>query len=395
MSPGPGKAVGWGEPARSAAVDAALLNGTAAHALDFDDAALTMPLHVSAVVLPAVLAVAPVDTEPELLLTALEIGHIAARALADVLPMSTHYGRGWHATATVGRVAATVGCARVLGFSPAQSAQSVGLVASTASGSLANFGYGAKPLHAGLAARDAVTAVGLVAAGLTANPDELDDPRGFLARYGAPQGADITSRLQHWSEHWPDDNAIKRYPSCFGTHRAIHAATLLHREGLSSADIERVEVQADPFTLRPLLNGEPATADQAKFSMRHTTARALLTGHVRLDDFSEAALADPAWSDLAHRIDVVARPLPVSGHERYARVIVQTAAGERERTVTFTGSEASTDTAEVDAKFVDCLTHAGRSRPDASAALHRLRSVLTATTVAPLLNVLKGADPDD
>ena len=122
--------------------------------------------------------------------------------------------------------------------STTRTAHAVGIAASTAAGGLANFGTGTKPLHVGLAARDAVTAVGLARAGMTSNLRELDAANGFLARYGDPGaavGADLRERLEHWSAHWVADTVPKRFPSCFGTHRAVTAAVDLHAQGISLA----------------------------------------------------------------------------------------------------------------------------------------------------------------
>ena len=133
VEPSAGPAVVWSTTGRCAPSSAALVNGTAAHALDYDDAGLTMPIHPSAVLWPSVLAVAPDGTPVTTVLAAVEAGHVLFRVLADLLPMDVHYRRGWHATSTLGRIAATLACARVLGLDPERTAHAVGIAASTAS----------------------------------------------------------------------------------------------------------------------------------------------------------------------------------------------------------------------------------------------------------------------
>lgn len=419
LEPSIGDAVCWGGSGRVASSAAALVNGTAAHALDFDDAGLSMPIHPSAVLWPAVLAVAPPETPVARVLAAVEAGQAMFRAIADVLPIGIHYARGWHATGTIGRLAATAACGAVVGLPPERITHALGIAASTASGSIANFGTATKPLHVGLAARDAVMAVGLAAAGLTANPHELDDPRGFLARYGDPAagrpaapaeragncldpadraspGSSISSalsgataaghirralrpaaltpgrtvgttlgeRLEHWREHWVDDCVPKQFPSCFGTHRAVAAAVRLHARGVRAQDIERVRVQASPDTLRPLLAGPPQTPDEAKFNMAFTVARALQTGGLGLADFTAEVLADPAVRALAARVEVVGTETPAGRPElagsRFAVVTVRLADGEKlEQVVTFADPADRPSPTDVDDKFVRCVAAAG------------------------------------
>jgi 2-methylcitrate dehydratase PrpD len=402
LEPATGAAVVWSTTQRRAPSSAALVNGTAAHALDFDDAGLTMPIHPSAVLWPAVLAIAPAGTGVGRVLAAVEAGHVMIRAIADVLPMNVHYARGWHATSTIGRIAATLACARVVDLDEERTAHALGIAASTASGSLANFGTGTKPLHVGLAARDAVTAVGLAAAGMTANTHELDAPNGFLARYGDPAAAadvDLRDRLEHWSAHWVADTVPKRFPSCFGTHRAVTAAVDLHRAGVSAEDVEKVLVEAHPSTLEPLLDHEPSTGGAAKFSMAFTVARALQTGGLGLADFADdGLLADPVIRRLSDATTVVGLDAPTAGAprlagQRFARVAVTTADGtEHARVVTLEDPADLAPYSVVAEKFVRTVSATGRGTARAEALLSDLETAVDEQTVDRLNDVLSGKD---
>lgn len=402
LEPSTGGAVVWSTPRRCAPSSAALVNGTAAHALDFDDAGLTMPIHPSAVLWPAVLAVAPAGTGLGPVLSAVEAGHVLFRAIADVLPMGAHYGRGWHATSTIGRIAATLACARVVGLDEARTAHAVGIAASTASGSLANFGTGTKPLHVGLAARDAVTAVGLAAAGMTANPGELDAPQGFLARYGDPAAVDVDlrDRLEHWSTHWVADTVPKRFPSCFGTHRAVTAAVDLHEAGVSADDVVGILVEAHPSTLEPLLDHQPTTGGEAKFSMASTVARALQTGGLGLADFADdRLLVDPVIRRLSDATTVVGAEAPTSpdapdlAGRRFARLVVTTSDGsEHSRTVTLEDPADVASYAVVAEKFVRTVTATGRGDAEVRTLLADLERATEEQTVDRLNDVLTGKE---
>lgn len=398
LEPSAGSGVLWGTPDRCAASSAALVNGTAAHALDFDDAGLTMPIHPSAVLWPAVLAIAPGGTRTGRVLAAVEAGHVLFRAVADLLPMATHYGRGWHATSTIGRIAATLACARVVGLDDTRTAHALGIAASTASGSLANFGSGTKPLHVGLAARDAVTAVGLAAAGMTANPRELDAPNGFLARYGDPGAAapDLLERLAHWQDHWVADTVPKRFPSCFGTHRAVTAAVDLHADGVVADDVKKILVEAHPSTLEPLLDHEPTTGGEAKFSMAFTVARTLQTGGLGLADFTDdALLADPVIRRLGDATTVVGIPTPTGGPDlagrRFARVVVTTTDGrEHARLVTLEDPADLASYEMVREKFLRTASAAGRTPSESTDLLKGLERAAKEQTVDRLNDVLSG-----
>ncbi len=387
--PAHGGAVVWGEGVRRAPSQAALLNGVAGHALDFDDACPSMPLHPSTVLWPALLADADVLTDGARLIEAVHVGNAVNRALGEALPMDVHYGRGWHSTATVGRLAAVAALARLHRFDVAQTRQALGLVASMAGGSLANFGTGTKPLHAGLAARDAVSAVALVRCGLDANPAQLEHRLGFLAAFGEPQPdgvARVGDRLEHWYAAWSQDWSLKRYPSCYGTHRAVDAALEVRAElgAPAAGEYDTVEVLSHPGSLRPLITHAPRTGLEGKFSLPHTVATALLTGRLGLEAFTDEAVAEPATVALAGRVEVVAHPDPPGrpdlADERYARVRATLRDGRSaERLVLLTRGDARNplSDAEVDEKFLLAVTAGGWSPTGARHLLDRLRTALT------------------
>lgn len=382
--PSTGQAVVWGIDGTCGPSQAALINGTAAHALDFDDACPSMPLHPSTVLWPALLAACDDRTDPVRLVEAIDVGNAVMRALGEVLPMDVHYGRGWHSTATVGRVAAVAALARLRGLTLAATQHALGAVASMAGGSIANFGTGTKPLHAGSAARDAVVAVGLVEAGLTAATDQLEHPKGFLALFGTPSDAVTTlaERLEYWSQHWTQDWSIKRYPCCYGTHRAVDAILDLRPE-LDPAAIESVVVHVHPGSVRPLIDHEPTTGGEGKFSLPFTVAHALRHGPLGVGDFTDHAVSDPDTVALMRRVTVIPEPAP-AGHDElagkpYALVRVTTANDVVERLVTISRGDARNplSDAEIDDKFEACAVASGLSGDDARSLLAQLRTALS------------------
>lgn len=398
--PAGGGAVVWGESVRRAPSQAALLNGTAGHALDFDDACPSMPLHPSTVLWPALLA--EVDAlGGDRLVEAVAVGNAVMRALGEALPMDEHYGRGWHSTATLGRLAAVAALARLHGLDVEATRHALGLVASMAGGSIANFGTGTKPLHAGLAARDAVTAVGLVRCGLDANPSQLEHRLGFLAGFGSPAddvALTLGARLDHWRTAWVDDWSLKRYPSCYGTHRAVDAALVL-RDELGApplAEISAIEVFAHPGSLRPLLDHLPTTGTQGKFSLPYTVVRALADGELPLGAFTDEAVADPALADLVASVKVHGAATP-PGHDDlagtpYALLRVTLSDGcVAEHLVLVTRGDARNPLSddEVDAKFLAALAGGGHGPDEAATVLAALRGALCADNAGALGTALR------
>lgn len=384
--PSTGNAVVWGSEATVGASAAAMINGTAGHALDFDDACPSMPLHPSTVLWPALLAVTDESTDPLTLSGAVTVGNAVIRALGEVMPMDVHYGRGWHSTATVGRLAAVAALAHLRGLSVMDTRHALGVVASMAGGSLANFGTATKPLHAGLAARDAVIAVRLVEAGLDAATDQLEHPKGFLAMFGAPDAdalAALPQRLEYWSEYWSEDWSLKRYPCCYGTHRAVDAAIELRGE-FDTRDIKTIAIQVHPGSVRPLIRHEPRTGNEGKFSLTFAVAHTLRHGELGVGDFTDAAVSDPETLDLMRKMHVSPEPFPADHPEiagrPYALVRITIADGATaERLVTIARGDARNPLSDedVDAKFRACAASTDWSATAIGGLLTNLHEALS------------------
>src|SRR5207244_10014372 len=158
-----------GTSLRASAGNAALANGTAAHALDYDDMCFVSLAHPSAPLVAAAWAAAEIaGASGRALLDAYVVGfEIEGRLGRAMNPR--HYRRGWHCTSTLGTIGAAAACARLLGLDQTRVPSALAIAASCASGLKENFGTMVKPLHAGLAARNAVLAAELARAGMTAS----------------------------------------------------------------------------------------------------------------------------------------------------------------------------------------------------------------------------------
>lgn len=314
----------WTTGETTSASVAALLNGNASHVLDYDDVSPSMPMHPSAVLMPALLAVAEDrKVSAERFIDAYGLGAAAFRAVAEVLPHQAHYGRGWHTTSTVGRLATVAALVRLVAADEQTARRALGIASSLASGARSNFGSMTKPLHAGVAARDAVMALELAEQGFTANEDELEAAGGFLERFGdevlAPPGdtADtVSERLEYWYPSWPNDWGIKVYPSCYGTHRALDAALSI-RARLGTRKVVSADVHVHPRGIDPLRSAMATTHLEAKFSLEYTLALALQQGTVGLADFTAEAFAASEAPALAARVTLTEVDEPGTGPAAY------------------------------------------------------------------------------
>ncbi|MFI9628777.1 MmgE/PrpD family protein [Streptomyces sp. NPDC052042] len=394
----PGPAAVWGTGLRLAPSQAALVNGTTAHALDWDDAAPSMAMHPGAVLLPALLAQAAAeDVSGARLVAAYNIGSAVFRAVSEALPLPFHYGRGWHNTSSTGRLAATAALAHLTGLDTGATRHALGIAASCAAGSLANFGTMTKPLHAGLAARDAVTAIGLARRGFTANPHQLEAPRGFFAAYGDTSFellATLGERLAHWESAWTTDWALKRYPSCYATHLAIDSALELRRRlaDPGPSRIARIRVSVPASSTSPLLDRLPVTGLEGKFSLAYTVARALVDGRVELADFTDdRVLHDAAVRRLTDLFELERRDTdddPTCSHTTVEVTLNDGQAQSHGADVTYGDARNPLTDADLDAKFAAALAEADWNPAEAAALGERLRRATATPSLAPLQDAL-------
>lgn len=364
----------WGTDLSVGPSQAALLNGTTAHALDWDDAVPNIPMHPGAVLIPAILA--GISTTPASgadLVHAYDVGSAVFRAVSEALPIGVHYGRGWHNTSTSGRLAAVAALAHLFALNDEQTRHALGIVASSVAGSLANFGTMTKPLHAGQAARDAVVAVDLARRGFTAHAHQLEAPRGFFALYGeATDLAVLPARLAFWEHGWVEDWALKRYPSCFATHRAIDAAL---RIGVPAEQIAAVRVSVPAGATGPLQLHAPATGLEGKFNLDYTVCRALVSGAPTLADFTDEAVFAPAVRRLMDVFRLERRAAAGPGaHTVVEATLVDGSVSRSEATVTYGDAADPLSETDLDAKFSAALTFAGWPAEPAATLLGRLKA---------------------
>ena len=159
---------------------AALVNGTAAHALDYDDVLDPAMSHPSAALVPAILALAENRGASGIdCLDAYLVGFEVQARLGEAMNL-VHYKRGWHTTLSLGSMSVAAACARLMQLDTKQTAMAISLATSMAGGSKRQFGSMAKPLHAGLAAKNGLVAAQLAASGVTGVDEPLEERWGYI-----------------------------------------------------------------------------------------------------------------------------------------------------------------------------------------------------------------------
>jgi 2-methylcitrate dehydratase PrpD len=298
---------------------AALVNGTAGHALDFDDNFDPPKAHASTVLVPSILALGEQeDLSGEACIDAYVVGlQIMGRVGQGVNPH--HRNRGWHATGTMGAIGAAAACARLLQLDAEQAAFCLSISTSMAAGFMSQFGTMTKPMHAGLAAKAGIMAASFAANGVTAGLETLDGRTGLnrlMVGADYEELRDGHTNPEHGQTMIYELDSIgapllitehgfrvKRFPMCGVAHRGIDGVLEMKAEhGLMPDDIARIDIIAPQVHLNNLMHNDPKGPLEAKFSMEYGVSVALLTGDCTLADFTPEAVMRPAIRGIYPRI---------------------------------------------------------------------------------------------
>ncbi len=294
-----------GHAERLPVLSAALVNGAASHALDFDDVNLAMTGHPSVVLLSALLALAEErGSSGGDVLTAFVAGYELQCRLGLLLAPGHYNVLGFHATGTLGSFGAAAACAHLLGLDAEQFTTTIGIAGTQAAGLKSMFGSMCKPLHAGKAAYHGLLAARLAKRGFTSRPDVLECAQGF-AHAHSPDFNPADALATPPGGFHIRNNLFKYHAACYMTHAPIEAARRLReRHALTPDRIARIRLTLDETCNRICNIPAPRTGLEAKFSLRLTTAMALAgvdTGG--LGSYSEATTADPTLVALRDKVE--------------------------------------------------------------------------------------------
>jgi 2-methylcitrate dehydratase PrpD len=381
-----------GTHAQANASDAALANGVAAHAHDYDDMCFVSMAHPSCALVPSILAAGELTGASGFeVLDAYIAGFEIECRLGLVMNPRHYHERGWHCTSSIGTLGAAAAAARLLGLDAPSTLHALGIAASLAGGLKENIGSMVKPLHAGIAARNGVTAARLAKAGFVASEQSIDGPQGYLVAMDSQKPpaalADVTADLGSRWEVLDTGITVKLYPSCAATHPPLDALLgLKRRHNITAEDIAAIDVAVDSMTPRLLIHSRPSTALEAKFSMPFCAAAAIVFGHPALETFDVERIRDPRIQKLLPLVTLRANPdfdaaAPLSQANvtirlNDGRILADRADGARGYPGRLTDNELST-------KFLAC---AQRSLQHGAAiqVLDALRTIETMPNIAEL-----------
>jgi len=305
---GAGVSTVWGHGFKTAPDHAALVNGTAAHALDYDDVTWGLVGHPSVSLVPSLLALGELTgaSGRDVLLAYVVGFEVMAKIGRTTQPQHSLEAR-WHATSTIGAFGATAACCRLLGLNREQMAYALGIAYSMTSGNVSNFGTMTKPLHAGLAARNGIEAAQWAQLGFTSLPHPFDGAMKFQDVYSRGLPCDMSPIEELGKDYELVTRAvvIKPYPCCVSAHTGIDAAKRLREEeDVGLDDIEKIEIGVVNYTSDKLSYTRPATGLEGKFSMQYTVARMIQDGALTLDTFTDEAVNDANIQAFLPRVEM-------------------------------------------------------------------------------------------
>lgn len=302
-SDGPATLIGLEQ--RASALDAALINGMAAHALDYDDVSLPMSAHASVVILPALLALAEKrKASGRQVLESFVAGYEAGSRIGMYMA-PTHYDSGFHGTGTIGTFAAAAACAHLMRLDGDRTERAIGIAAAQAAGIRSMFGTDCKPLHAGKGAFNGLFAALLAARDFTSATGSVECANGFAATHaGARDGAGAFAEPP--GGFFLRQNLFKYHAACYMTHAAANAiAEAMKAHALAPDAVERIVVTADR-SLNSVCNiPNPDTGLGMKFSLRTVAALSMLGRDTSaLSSFTDDAAADPSIAQAREKVEV-------------------------------------------------------------------------------------------
>ena len=382
LAPADGRATLTFGARKGPAPEIAWINGTAAHALDYDDVGLRG--HPSTVLVPAILAEAEeLDCSGAEMLTAYVAGY---ETWAELFRRDTGllHVKGWHPTGLYGAIAAAAACAKLHRLDAEKSAIAIALGGSQSAGLMSNFGTMTKPFHAGKAAHAGIIAARLAKAGFTANTDALEHPQGFLHAI-SPTGTedrDSPSKAGHAWAILTEGLSIKKYPTCYCTHRAIDCVLdLVAETPVNPDDVKKITVNISDYFATVLRNHTPDTGLAAKFSMEFAMASGIIAQRVGLRELTDGFVQRADIQALMAKVEIVTTTEydpEAPGAARFDAVTVeltngQTLAGLPVTRATGAATRPLTERQLYD-KFADCLD-AGKSEISAEILFARLSAL--------------------
>lgn len=312
---GSGQATVIGHKMKTDVCSAALINGSASHALDYDDTLASFLGHPSVTIFPALLALAQwKGRSGRDFLTAYLIGLQAGGTVGACAGLD-HYMAGWHATSTLGHLASAAACSRLLELGEEQTVCALGIGATQSSGLKRVFGTMCKPFHAGRSSQAGLLSALLAGEGFTSAEDILEGPHGFFQAMRGSVNGDVVSML---GLGWDVVNLSQKYhASCHATHSPMEAAiTVVNEHAVDLDDVERIVVHSSKLAVDAAGRSDPGCGLEGKFSIPYCVANALLGRPTGVQAFTDEKVKDPEVRMLMDKVSVIEDPAMVALESR-------------------------------------------------------------------------------
>lgn len=286
---------------------AALINGTASHALDYDDTLVSFLGHPSVTIFPSLLAISEWQDKSGLdFLTAYLVGLQSGATIGSCAGMD-HYMAGWHATSTIGYMASAAGCSKLMGLNTKQTANALGIAGTQASGLKCVFGTMCKPFHAGKAAQGGLMAAFLAQNDFSSAEDILEGANGFFQVLNGATKEDVLAKL---GLGWDVTNISQKYhASCHATHSPLEAAMMIVKiNNIHLSKIKKIKVYSSKLALDVAGKLSPASGLEGKFSIPYCVANALCRGITGNQAFLDEMVKDSEVCSLMSKVQVIQDP---------------------------------------------------------------------------------------
>lgn len=294
---------------KTPASQAALVNGSLIHTIDFDDTHLGSISHFGASVVSSTLALGEkIGADGPLLIAAIVLAYeVAGRAGKAIMP--SHY-KYWHPTGTLGTIAAAVAASKLLGLNADKAEQAISLAADGASGLryCIDFGDFSKSLHPGFAARNGVIAAQIIHKGALGPKGLLEYKSGFCeACSDAPDLKALTENLGSFYEIMT--NSLKAFPTILCSHTPIQGTIkIMSEKNLRLEDVESIHFRVSPTAPGQGMNYSPETPLAARLSIPFCVAMAAVEGQISMDQFQEAKIKDPRIREFMKKVTLESDP---------------------------------------------------------------------------------------
>jgi 2-methylcitrate dehydratase PrpD len=383
---GPPQATLIGRGERLDVLHAALVNAMSANILDFDDTHLRTVIHPSAPVAAALFSLAELwPASGERLLHAFVLGVEAECRIGNAVSPG-HYERGWHISGTCGVFGAAAAAGKLLGLDAQRMAWALGLAATQSAGLVEMLGSMAKSFHLGAAARNGLAAALLAEKRFTASEHGIEAPQGFAHVLGQKPGLSaITDRL---GETWElSQNAYKPYPCGVVLHPVIDGCIeLCKRHAIAARDIERIALTVNPLAIARADRKSPRGSLEAKLSLQHGAAVALIHGAAGVKEFTDACVGEPVVAALRGRVELAGDPSMAKEAARVALHMKSGRALEADVPQALGSLQRPMSDSDLEAKFRN-LAEAGAPGREARSTIDRVWSLDALADAASLLRL--------